>query len=292
MMSDEQLAMARTHLLDDGAADLIQLMKCKSLSWDTSDISDTAAQTARALGWLSGPDDRLTDAGILAADSCREYQFWLERNKKLPFEGAATHLSSPYFQDRSVIEIGSGMGANLMSLSQTASEVCGIEPVTAYAQFGDILCEREGITPPDVREGAAEALPFGDQSADLVLCVSAHQYFDIRTAFPEISRVLKPGGELIIVGGTLRGYIGEGLGEMFQRRGGTKAFAITLANTLSYMFLERRVITGRGKFSTTRPIYPSRAAMVRWLSRNGLVEISTPCALGWETCFHMRKQSE
>jgi SAM-dependent methyltransferase len=290
MFDDAHLALARTHLLDEGSTDLIQLMKCKSLSWDTGAFSDDTFQTARNLGWIAEPDDRLTDLGILAADSCREYQFWRERDKTLPFEGAALHLERPYFKDRSVIEIGSGMGANLMSLSQTASQVCGIEPVMAYVKLGDILCEREGITPPDVREGSAEALPFGNKSADLVLCVSAHQYFDIRTAIPEISRVLKPGGELIIVGGTLRGYFGEGLTEMMQRRGGAKAFAITLANTLSYMLLERRLIAGRGKFSTTRPIYPSRAAMLRWLKRSDLVEISTPSKIGWETCFHMRQQ--
>lgn len=289
MFDAAHLDLARTHLLGDSSAELIQLMKCKSLSWDTGEISEKTVQTARDLGWIAEPGDRLTDLGIFAADSCREYQFWLERDKNLPFEAAAPHLSLPYFKQRSVIEIGSGMGANLMSLSQTASQVCGIEPVTAYAQLGDILCEREGITPPDMREGSAESLPFGDKSADLVLCVSAHQYFDICKALPEISRVIKPGGELIIVGGTLRGYVGEGLKEMTERRGGTKAFAITIANTLGYMALERRIITGRGKFSTSRPIYPSRAAMTRWLARSDLVEMSAPCKLGWETCFHMRQ---
>jgi SAM-dependent methyltransferase len=289
MFDTKQLDLVRIHLLGDGSAELIQYMKTKSLSGDTSVFSQETIQTAQDLGWIADPGDRLTDLGICAADSCREYQFWQERDKTLPFEGAAPHLTLPFFNGRSVLEIGSGMGANLMSLSATASQVCGIEPVMAYIQLGEILCDREGIAPPDMRPGAAEDLPFGDDTADMVLCVSAHQYFDIRQAFPEISRVLKPSGELIIVGGTLKGFMKDGINDVMQRRGGAKSYAITIINTLSYMFAERRIITGRGKFSTTRPIYPSRASMMRWLSKQGLVEISPPTKIGWETCFHMRQ---
>src|SRR5690606_31466489 len=113
------------------------------------------------------------------------------------------------FHGKTVLEIGSGMGANLMSLNTMAGSVSGVEPVMAYTQLGRIFCEREGLPEPAVRTGTGEAIPYDDASFDMLLCVSAHQYFDIRRALDEMVRVLRPGGELIIIGGVLGKYIPE-----------------------------------------------------------------------------------
>ncbi len=293
MKFDEtQLMQAREALLGEGSAELIRFMHHVSLSLDTGGFPAQTVRQAVDLGWIDAQSGRPTGTGGCVADSCREYQFWLERAKALPFEGAAPGLSLEYFRGKSVLEIGSGMGANLMSMSGTAARVCGLEPVECYAQLGAILCEREGLPAPEVLPGAAEALPFGDNHAELILCVTAHQYFDIRPALTEIARVLRPGGELIIIGATLESCFSEGLGELLHGRHGTKAFAITIINTLSYMTMGRRIIPERSTSTTSRPIYPSQAAMHRWMDATGLIPTMPTVRIGPETCFRFRLAPE
>lgn len=286
MWSDDHLHRIRAQLLGKDSDKLIQLMLQKSLMAEPdSGLSDTV-RVAEELEWLDASSGSLTTMGRLASDSCREYAFWLDRNKALPFEGFAPHLTAEYFRDRNVMEIGSGMGANLLSLSAVGAGAFGIEPVAAYRQMGAIFSEREGLPIATVHDGQAEQIPFADDHADLVLCVSTHQYFDIHPALSEIKRVLRPGGELIIIGGTIGVYCGENVADLLRGMGQAKAYIITVINTLSYMSMSKRLLAPRGKFSTSRPIYPSQRAMQRWLSSAGMTEVSPLCRVGRETCFH------
>ncbi len=288
MRFDEgQLAEARTYLLGEGSDELIRLMQAKGLARGSEGFSDAARDAARVLGWIA-ESGALTGLGICTADSCREYRFWLDRDRSLPFEGAAPYLSLRTLKDRSVLEIGSGAGMNLMSILAAGGQARGVEPVEAYAQLGAVFCEREGLAPPDVRQGVAEALPFKDNTADLILCVTAHQYFDLKPALAEIARVLRPGGELIIIGNTLGVYARRALGRALRRPGQAKAYATTVTNTLSYMVLGRRIVTGRGAFTTAQPVYPTRSAMRRFLREVGLTDISPVVRVGPETCFRSR----
>ena len=175
-----------------------------------------------------------------------------------------------------------------MSLAGRAGRLCGIEPVEAYAQLGAIFCTREGIAPPEMRMGGAEALPFGNDEVDLMLCVSAHQYFDIHPALAEMARVLKPGGELVVIGAAFSSYAGGMATRAFKSRAGAKAFAITITNTLGYTAFGRRIIPSRSGFTTSRPIYPTRAAMTRWMRQVGLEQAAPPGPVGPETCFYAR----
>ncbi len=286
MWPEENQQEIRERLLDVNSGVLIQFMCDKSLQRDTTAAPSYAAHIASELGWTDGLNGPLTSQGRLVADSCREYSFWLERDKALPFEGAAPHLTASYFSDRTVLEIGSGMGANLLSLKAAGAKVIGVEPTDVYRHLGQIFAEREELDCADLRCGQAEALPFGDNEIDTVLCVSAHQYFEVHQALAEISRILKPGGELIIVGGTLQTYGVENAKNLVRGMAGAKAYIITIVNSLSYMAAGRRVLLSRGEFSTSRPIYPSRTAMRRWLRSAELDEVSPTCRVDSETCFH------
>jgi len=290
MWSDNRQNQIRAMLLSDRSEDLIWFMRQKSMMAPTDGTSPDAIQAASDLGWVDGQTAELTAEGIAASDSCREYLFWLERDKALPFDGAAPHLTASYFKDRAVMEIGPGMGAHLLSLSAAGSQVHGIEPVEAYTSMGRIFAEREGLPPADIRNGRAEVLPFGDKELDTVLCVSAHQYFEIRPALSEIARVLRPGGELIIVGASFWSYCSNNIGCMFQGMGQARAYVLTLINTMSYTAAGKRIVPARSsEVSTTRPIYPSRTAMHRWLRTEGLAECSPDCMVDVETCFHYVK---
>lgn len=286
--SEDRLTEIRTALLGPDGSALIHLMHLKGFGQDTSEAAAPVLQLATDLRWIDPDTGALTPLGTCAADSCREYQFWTERDRKTPFEGYAPHLSSTYFKGRKVLEIGPGMGANLMSIAAAGGEVLGVEPVTAYIQMGAILSEREGLPAPDVRQGAAEEIPFEKASADLILCASAHQYFEILPAFHEIARTLSKGGELLIVGGTFKPYFWGGLKAVLKERSGAAAYVITVLNSLSYMAIKKRVIPARTGFSTSRPVYPSQAGLMRLLSQTGFEQVSAPVMVGPETCFHVR----
>lgn len=279
----------REALLGPESEELIRFMHNLALETDPNVQGSAPRLKASELEWLRSDGCR-TELGICASDSCREYQFWIERNGALPFEGAAPQLEIQRFRGRRVLEIGSGMGTNLMSFARQGATVMGVEPVEAYVQMGTIFCEREGMEPPEVRQGAAEALPFDDGEFDLVLCVSAHQYFDLTPAFTEINRVLASNGEAIIIGGTLWPYFFGTVAELGSNPRNLKGLTITTLNTLSYSWLGRRLVPARNGFSTSRPIYPGQGAMARMLRQAGLEKASPPTPVGTETCFHVKSE--
>lgn len=284
---------ARAALMPEQALPLIRFMAHLSLAEQEAEVPADIARQAADLGWTDPQTGARTTLGVLVSDSCREYLFWRERDRALPFEGALPHLARARFQGKYVVEIGAGMGVNLMSLAGTARHLCGVEPVEAYAQMGRIFRAREGIGDIEIRPGGAEALPFGDGALDLVLCVSAHQYFDIHKALPEIARVIRPGGELIILGATLGQYAG-GFGMNVLRSGGRQAkhYAMTMINTVGYQAFGRRILPNRGGFSTARPIYPSAAFMTRGLHAAGFETIAPPQRAAGECCFYLRRRED
>lgn len=288
-LDETDLKQAKAHLLGEKAEPLIRYMAQQSVATIKAELSDDIQGIARDLGWIDPVTGQRTEVGIFVSDSCREYLFWLERGRTLPFLGKLPHLGLDRFEAKDVVEIGAGMGTHLMSLNGISNRLCGLEPVEAYAQLGRIFCQREEITPPDIQIGAAEALPFADAEFDLVLCVTAHQYFDVCPALAEMARILKPGGELVLVGAHLSGYARKGR-RVWRSIRDTRAYGITLVNTLSYMVMRRRIIGSRSRFSTSRPIYPSRRAMRRWMAEVGLEQAASPHSVGGDSCFYARKR--
>ncbi len=95
-----------------------------------------------------------------------------------------------------VIEVGAGHGLNFPYYPQSVTEVVAIEPEPHLCDLARQAAERAPVR-VEVRTGTAEALPAGDGEFDaavasLVLCSVRDQL----AALAEISRVLRPGGEL------------------------------------------------------------------------------------------------
>jgi SAM-dependent methyltransferase len=197
-------------------------------------------------------------------------------------------LARERYKGRFVLEIGCGFGCNLFSLAGVEGRFVGVEPVALYRQFTALLAEREQIAPPEIVDGAGESLPFADDEFDIVLCCSSHQYMDIKRALQEMARVLRPGGQLQIVGGTLGSYGIYALREVISNRrvGSVKAHGLTIGNTLAYCVLGRRLYTPKGLAATTAPIYPPRFFMDHWLRRAGLtVRSDLSRRVSGEACF-------
>jgi SAM-dependent methyltransferase len=291
LLTEADLTQARRVLLQSDLDQVARLM-LRLQFWQGAGSAGAKVRAAvEELRWVQPGTDTLTETGWLAADACREFVFWLDRDRKLPFADLAPELVTQALAGKSVLEIGSGSGMNLMSLVPICAEVMGLEPVGIYCQIGALLAEVEGLGPIQTEAGQAEAMPFEDDRFDVVLCVSAHQYFDIRPALDEIARVLRPGGEVILISGTIGSYALGGMRNLAALRSvkAAKGYVVTLVNTLGYMAIGKRLLERRSKWSTAYPVYPSRRTMTRLLAGAGLSLHQPSLRIGTETCFRARK---
>lgn len=93
-----------------------------------------------------------------------------------------------------VLELGAGTGKLTELLVDLGHDVFATEP---DEQMLDVLSAKL----PDVRAtvGSAEQIPAADQQYDAVVAGQAFHWFDQPAALAEISRVLAPGGRLVLV---------------------------------------------------------------------------------------------
>lgn len=259
-----QLRDIRTAFLQDGGDPLIGYMAGLNLHGHTGTRGDDLRRQAAGYGWA----DARTDAPLIAG---------------------APFVTPDYVRGRSVAEIGCGMGAQLMPFTASAERVAGVEPMEIYAQLGAVLRERDGTAPIDIRTGTAERTPFEDGAFDLVFAVRAHVYFDFDAAAAELFRILRPGGELILVDSTLGQFLGHALRTMRWPPRTLRRAAVTLVNSLGYMATGRRILPARGVLTTSRPVYLTLPDMKRRLTRAGFGFERPPAASPPMTCLTARK---
>ncbi len=92
-----------------------------------------------------------------------------------------------------VLEIGAGTGKLTAELVALGHDVHATDPDPAML---DLLSRRLPDVPVTV--AAAEDLPVGDATYDVVVCAQAFHWCDAERALPEIARVLRPGGRLAL----------------------------------------------------------------------------------------------
>lgn len=130
------------------------------------------------------------------------------------------------------LEIGAGTGFFLLNLAQ-AGIACDLH-VTDISAGMVRMCERNGSRlglRVHGRVADAEALPYGDDTFDLVVGHAVvHHLPDLDTAFSELHRVLVPGGRLVIAGEPTRA--GDAVANQFKRaaRVGVKLAAAALGS--------------------------------------------------------------
>lgn len=289
-LSSAQFQEVRKALLGPHSDELIDLIYSLNMHLPLGAKAALAIEAAVDLGWVTaGPRPQLSPLGWFVADPIREYRLWLDRDRRIHGERVDDLLVPERYAHKSVLEVGSGFGCNLLSLSRRAQgHFVGVEPMAIYRQFTSMLAEREGMEAPEIRAGRGEALPFESKSFDIVLCYSAHQYMDIRKAIREMARVLVPGGQLQLIGGTLPLYIAH-VGKRLIRHPSPSLVYTgmrTVLNTFSYRWLGRRVWVPSSAFTTVAPIYPSYGAMHRWFTEADLILRGGPVKrVGDETCF-------
>lgn len=104
-----------------------------------------------------------------------------------------------------VLDVGCGEGRFCRMLRAEGREVVGLDPTVA------LIAEARARDPGGVYvQGEAERLPFEDGAFALVVSyLSLIDIPDIRTAIPEMARVLSPGG--VLLAANLNGYATAGM---------------------------------------------------------------------------------
>ena len=97
-----------------------------------------------------------------------------------------------------VLEIGVGTGLNFPYYDwQRVTRLCGVEPDRHMLRRAERRAHRLGVE-IDLRDVGAEALPWPDDSFDVVLCTFVLCTIpEVEPALEQMRRVLRPGGELM-----------------------------------------------------------------------------------------------
>ncbi len=105
-----------------------------------------------------------------------------------------------------LVDVGCGTGISSRTFAARGLRVTGIEP------NADMLTEARaeptppGTTPPEYREGRAEATGLPDASADAVLAAQSFHWFEPTATLSEFHRILRPGGWVVLLWNTRDGH--------------------------------------------------------------------------------------
>lgn len=129
-----------------------------------------------------------------------EYRF--DKLRYLP-----TVVDFTAFRDKELLEIGCGIGIDLVRFAQGGAKVTGVDLSETAIDLAKKNFVHHGLA-GDLRIMDGEALEFPDNTFDVVYAHGVLQYTaDARNMVKEAHRVLKPGGELIGMVYNRRGWL-------------------------------------------------------------------------------------
>lgn len=94
-----------------------------------------------------------------------------------------------------LLEIGAGTGRLLSALAEGGWTVAAVDAAPSMVAFSR---ERVPSAAERITVNRAEALPYADDSFDVVVGVGVLEYTDIEAAVRELARVLRPGGRAVL----------------------------------------------------------------------------------------------
>lgn len=123
---------------------------------------------------------------------------------------------------RNALDVGCGEGRFCRIMQEYGIATTGIDPTAA------LLAEARRRDPAgDYRAAQGEALPLADASFDLVVsCLTLIDIEDIDRAIPEMARVLRPGGTLLVANLASFATAGTEIGWQRDEAGSPRYYAI------------------------------------------------------------------
>lgn len=108
-----------------------------------------------------------------------------------------------YIVKGSVTDVGCGAGYLLQTLAKEMPEIklVGVDVSKKMIERAKANFDSQGLSGrAEFKEGSSEHLPFEDQTQDFIVSTGAlHHFADPTSAFNEIYRVLKPGGQMLML---------------------------------------------------------------------------------------------
>jgi ubiquinone/menaquinone biosynthesis C-methylase UbiE len=128
---------------------------------------------------------------------------WYARNtaRDMPdFAALAQRVTAVLPAGSHILEVAHGPGYLAIEIARCgAYQVTGLDISHTFVEIADRNA-REAHVDIDFRQGNASAMPFADNTFDLILCRAAFKNFSRPVAsMNEMHRVLKPGGRALIV---------------------------------------------------------------------------------------------
>ena len=125
---------------------------------------------------------------------------WLMARKNAAMNEKCVEWLAPAPADR-VLEIGFGHGRTLGWIAERAPSglVAGVDPSDEMLRMAgrrNRAAIQSGLV--KLALGSAESLPFADGRFDKALAANCVQFWDLPRALPELRRVLRPGGVLLL----------------------------------------------------------------------------------------------
>jgi SAM-dependent methyltransferase len=112
-------------------------------------------------------------------------------------------------KDAAILDIGCGGGGTIRKLLALAPEakVVGLDYSSAsVAVSRAVNADEIAAGRVQIEQGSVAALPFSDNTFDIVTAVETHYYWpDLPGNVREVLRVLKPGGRFVLIAETYRG---------------------------------------------------------------------------------------
>jgi SAM-dependent methyltransferase len=211
--------------------------------------------------WNSKPcDSEVSDRDWLS----REYFLDVERQRYELQPHILEIISKIDWRGKRVLEVGAGMGTDARNIIGRGALYTGIN-VDRGSTEATLQALRVFSLPGTALERSATSLDFPDDTFDAVYSFGVLQHIpEVRKAVAEIQRVLKPGGELLVMVYN-RSSINYVIEIMFLRKLGLRLLsvpgAIALLQWLGFP---------REKLERHKELYRQRGRMTdaEWLSRN------------------------
>ena len=97
----------------------------------------------------------------------------------------------------SFLDLGCGLGGQSLMAAKSGMKVSAIDISPESVKETRALLEKNGFTDFFAEVMDAEYLDFPDDSFDLIVCSGVLHHMDVNAVFPQMARVLKPGGRVI-----------------------------------------------------------------------------------------------
>ena len=103
-----------------------------------------------------------------------------------------------------VLDVATGTGFTALAFAPHVRSVVGLDVSPGMLAQAKSYASERGDRNTRFQEGAAESLPFGDGTFDLVTCrIAPHHFLDVQKFLSEAARVLKPDGRFVLVDTTV-----------------------------------------------------------------------------------------